>query len=411
MDYEERRNSIYKPLRDEGTFTWDFMYGTEYALADIHLITSAELRQLQEATGRLAHIFQKCVPVLQDAEDSFLLAMGIPAEALQAVRVKLPLEFASAYGAFDLAWTADGIKLIEFNADTPSLFVEAYHVNTHVCRHFGVGNPNEGYEHHFEQAFRRMIECYKELNYETEHVVFSSLDWHDEDAATTRYLLQQSGLNGRFVPLADLRVYEDNLYFLDGDYLSPVHIMFRHHALEKMAVETEQDGYPTGAHVLDLIARGKVGIINPPSAFLCQTKALLALIWNLHESGGFFTDEEHEWIAEYMLPAYFENRFIGDSAYVKKPIYGREGGAVTLYEADGTIAEQDSSDEYRDQPMIYQKRIELPTINVQTLNGPYTGHALWRSFVIGGTPSAVLIRLGNRITGNESFYLPVGLKD
>ncbi|MEK3914515.1 glutathionylspermidine synthase family protein [Paenibacillus sp. FSL H7-0331] len=411
MNYEELRNSIYNPLREEGIFTWDFMYESEYALADIHLITSVEHEQLQEATDRLARIFHKCYPVLQEAEDDFLLAMGIPAEALQTVRIKLPAAFATVYGALDLAWTTDGIKLIEFNADTPSLIVEAYYVNGHVCRHHGVINPNEGCEQHFPLAFQRMLEGYGELAYSTEPIAFCSLDWHEEDAATTRYLLQQSGLNGRFVPLSDLRVYEDNLYFVDGDYLTPVPMMLRHHALEKLAIETDEDGYPTGAHTLDLIARGKVGIINPPSAFLCQTKALLALIWSLHETGVFFSEEEHEWVARYMLPTYFENRFIGEHAYVEKPIYGREGGSVTLYDADGTIAEHNDSDEYCDQPMVYQKRVELPQITVQTLNGPYTGSALWRSFIIGGTPSAVLLRLGNKITGNESFYLPVGLKD
>ncbi|WP_407921150.1 glutathionylspermidine synthase family protein [Brevibacillus migulae] len=408
-EYRERREHIYRPLREAGIFTWDYLYEEEYALADIHLIPSALRHEIAAATAQLGRIFQRVVPVLQQADDRLLHELGIPEEAWGAVRLRSKLSYPTVIGRFDFAQTLEGLKMLEFNSDTPTGIVEAFYVNEHLCRYYGVKNPNQGHEHDLHQAFQQAVEEYKKANIPTEHVVFSSLDWHEEDAGTTRYLLENSGLEGRFVPLADLRVWQDRLYAKVGEELIPVDLLYRLHALEKLAAEQDEEGYPTGAHVLDLIARRRLTVINPPTGFLMQTKALQALIWSLHEEGQFWSEEEHAIIDAYMLPTYFENRFAGSTAYVTKPIFGREGGGVTLYSQEGETIARDMEQEYWEQPMIYQQLVKLPQVSVHTLKGRYEGHLLWGSFLLGGKPSAIIARVGGKITSNLSYYLPIGL--
>jgi glutathionylspermidine synthase len=247
-----------------------------------------------------------------------------------------------------------------------------------------------------------------------ERVAFSALGWHEEDTGTTRYLLARSGLNrGRFVPLSDLRVYEDRLceWQEETGTHEPIDLLYRLHALEKLAEEKDaEDGYPTGAHALDLMARGRVCVLNPPSALIAQSKAFQALIWNLHEAEAFFTLEEHEAIAAYMLPTYMENRFGGQRPFVTKPVFGREGGAVTLYGADGSVQERDGEEQYWEQPMIFQEQVELPIVELETERGVERCRLLWGSFLVGGRASAIVARAGGRITGNLSYYVPVGLE-
>ncbi len=404
------REQLYGPMREEGVFTWDRMYGEEYALADIHLITREFRRELANATERLGSLFAKVVPVLQQAEDALLLELGVPSQALAAVRTVVSQTVPTIIGRFDFAQTEEGFKMLEYNSDTPTGIVEAFCVNGRACRFFDRQDPNEGMNMQLARAFGNMIEAYRRRGYPTEKIWFSSLDWHEEDKGTTQYLLRESGLQARFSPLEHLRVWNDRLYVLDGQEMQPVDVLYRLHALEKLAEEQDEDGYPTGAHVLSLIADRKLAIINPPSAFLIQTKALQALIWNLHEQGQFFHDEEHDTIARYMLPTYFENRFLGETDYVTKPVFGREGGGVVLFDADGGIAEKDQEDSYWEQQMIYQKRVELPKITVNTEAGVYDGRLLWGSFLIGGEPSAIVARVGGPITNNMSYYLPVGIK-
>jgi glutathionylspermidine synthase len=197
----------------------------------------------------------------------------------------------------------------------------------------------------------------------------------------------------------------------DHDGYEPVDVLYRLHAIEILAEDKDEDGYPTGAHLLSLMAGQKLVSINPPSALLSQTKALQALIWNLYETNTFFNEEERDVIKTYMLPTYLENNFKGHAAYVKKPFFGREGGAVSLYDRNGNLIARDDQDLYWDQPMIYQQLVSLQKVEVETLKGAYQGELLWGSFLIGGKPSAVIARVDQKITGNLSCFVPVGWKE
>jgi len=408
--YADRRERLYGPLRESGTFTWDRMYGEEYALASLLLITDSFRQELKLATALLGRIFAKMVPVLQQAEDDLLMELGIPAAALQAVRTVVTPETPTVVGRFDFAATRQGLKMLEFNSDTPTGIVESFAVNEHVCRFFGVRNPNAGMAPQIGRAFQQIVRSYRERGYQAERICFSALDWHEEDRGTTLYLMKQSGLPSRFAPLDRLRVQGDQLYIQEEDGLVPVDLLYRLHALEKLAEEKDEDGYPTGAHVLQLIADKRLAVINPPSAFLTQTKALQALIWSLCEAGEFFAADERDIIKTYMLPTYFENRFRGAVDYVTKPIFGREGGGVTLFDASGQPLDRDGEELYWDQPMIFQQRVELPVASVETAKGMYDGRLLWGSFLIGGEASAILARAGGPITNNLSYYVPAGIQ-
>lgn len=258
---------MYGPMREEGVFTWDRMYGEEYALADLHVITRELRGELAEATARLANIFERVLPVLQQADDSLLLELGVPKQALRAVRTIVPRAPATVVGRFDFVQTAEGIKMLECNSDTPTGIVEAFYVNGRACRFFGRKNPNAGMEAHLAAAFDELVEAYRRAGLRTEHIWFSSLDWHEEDKGTTLYLLRQSKLTARFAGLQQLRVREDRLYVEEGQHMLPVDVLYRLHALEKLAEEQDEDGYPTGAHVLQLIAKKKAGRHQPAVRF------------------------------------------------------------------------------------------------------------------------------------------------
>ncbi|WP_249862746.1 glutathionylspermidine synthase family protein [Paenibacillus konkukensis] len=410
--YPERREAIYGPMRAEGIFTWDCMYDEEYALACIHRIDRGLHRRMQEAAERLGGIFAKTVAIVQQADTVLLEELGVPEAAVAAVRLSFgPLmPSPTVIGRFDFAADEDRIKMLEFNSDTPTGIVEAFHVNGAVCSVYGAEDPNAGCTHRLAESFRAAIAAYQDAGYETRHIYFSALDWHIEDAGTTRYLLRTSGLAADFAPLSDLRVKDDRLWVrLADDVLAPVDVLYRLHALEKLAEDRDEDGYPTGEHTLRLIAERKLAVINPPSGFAAQTKALQALIWNLHEAQQFYTPEEHAWIEAYMLPTYLENRFAGTGTpYVVKPIYGREGSGVTIFGAEGQTIERSEEEEYCDQPMVYQRYTELPQVRFETLKGAGSGRLLWGCFLIGGRASAVVARVGGHITNNGSYYLPVG---
>ena len=406
-EYAQRREALYRWIRNEGVFTWDSMYGEEYALAAVHPITGKLREELRMASELLGSIFSRTALVAMQSGKELLTELGLPAAAWNAVRNSLPELLPTLIGRFDFAATVNGLKLLEFNAETPTDVVEAYYTNSKVCEWFGVTDPNAEMNSHLRQAFLRAVELYRKKGFDCERMIFSSVDWHEEDAGTTRYLLAQSGLKADFVPLSQLRVFEDRVHVWDGGVHKPVDWMYRLHPLEKMAEEQDTDGYQTGCHALDIIARGKLSVVNPAAALLSQSKAMQALIWSLHESGEYYSTDEHETIHKYFLPTYFENRFAGKEPYVTKPLFGREGGAVTVWGADGEVLARDEEANYWDQPVIYQQYADLPQITVETLNGLYCGRMIFGSFLNAGRGSGVVARVGSRITGNMAYYLPL----
>ena len=408
-DYARRREEIYGPLRRQGVFTWDAMYGEEYALASVLPISGAFRAELKRASEELGQIFAKTATVVMQAGDELPAELGLPAAAWPAVRASLPDLLPTVIGRFDFAATPAGLKMLEFNAETPTDIVEAFYVNGKICEAFGAADPNAGLSAGLAAAFRRAVRCYQRQGWATERIVFSSVDWHEEDAGTTRFLLAQSGLDASFVPLSQLRVFEDHVQIWDGTGHTPVDLLYRLHPLEKLAEEQDSDGYPTGRHVLEIVADGRLALINPPAAIIAQSKAVQALIWNLHEAGEYFTPDEQTVIGRYMLPTYFENRFLGVSPYVTKPIFGREGGAITLFGPDGVVWARDEEAEYWDQPVVYQQYAELPKLTVETLNGLYCGRMIFGSFLIDGKGSGVVARVGSRITGNMAYFQPLCL--
>ncbi len=411
MDYAAVREEIYRPLRAEGIFAWDWLYGQEYALAVPHALAAEDCQALRAAAETLGRVFAKTAAVVQTGPAELLSELGIPAPAHDAVRLAFLPDVATLIGRFDFARTAAGWKLLEYNSDTPGGIVEAFHVNGRVCAYHRAADPNAGLEAVLPAAFRLAADRYAALGYPTGSVAFSALDWHAEDAGTARYLQRVAGLGGRFVPLAALRVQDDRLCCLDGDALVPLDLWYRLHPLGLLAEDRDTDGYPTGVHLLGLLARRRLAAINPPGALIAQSKALQAIIWALRDSGGLFTAAEQDAIAAHMLPTYLENRFAGSRPYVTKPALGREGGGITICAPDGAVLERDREKYYWDQPMIYQEYSELEPATLPTLKGPQAGRLVWGVFLVAGRAAAIVARLGGLITDDLAYFVPVRLAE
>ncbi|CAM5717339.1 Glutathionylspermidine synthase OS=Lysinibacillus sphaericus OX=1421 GN=LS41612_15090 PE=4 SV=1 [Lysinibacillus sphaericus] len=50
--------------------------------------------------------------------------------------------------------------------------------------------------------------------------------------------------------------------------------------------------------------------------------------------------------------------------YVKKPVFGREGDTIEIYEADGHLLKADAQKSYHHYTKVYQQYIEQPKTNI-----------------------------------------------
>jgi len=393
-------HNIYGEVVTNEEFPWAKCQYTnyDYALTQPYTITKELAEELRYATKHLTNIFNKVVNNLKPADENILKMLGIPKELIDIVRFS-PNLLCTLIGRFDFIETDNGIKMLEFNADTPCAIVESFLVNKKICDYYNLKNPNEENLKDIENSFHQYIELYKNLGYNVKNVFFSSIDTHFEDIGTTKFLLQASNTNGKYVPLKDLKIYKDKLFALDGDNLYPVDVLYRLHPLCFFVNDKDETGYPTGIELLKLVQKKRLALINPPSALIAQVKSLQALIWHLKDN--FFSQSEKHIIEKYMLPTYMENDFINEE-YVVKPFYGREGGGISIYDANQQLIEKDTGNDYFDQEMIYQKYVHGNTITVKSETGFKILKKIFGCFSLNGEASAIYLRVGGNITSGNS---------
>lgn len=384
----------------------------EYALYDIHTMKQEEIDEIREATEKAGFIFSKATKLLQQINNEELyMKLGYPKESFPFLSYRtLPVE--SVISRLDFVKTNEGLKVLEINADTPTFIMETFHVNGEICKEFGKENPNAAAEKQLQEEIDRAIleTCVTEALPKDFHLVFTSHRLSIEDTNTCKYLEQVQSFPSSFYYLDELFLQDDGVYDPNG---RKIDILYRQtYPVEFILEERNEEKENIGVKLLSLVTEKKIHMINPISAFTMQNKALQSFIWESVEMDlPLFSEEEQEWIRSYFLPTYMTHDIFIENKikYVKKPIYGREGDTVTIQDQTGSTVIANEKQNYTNFSYVYQQYIDLPKHVVQTETGPKEQHLLIGSFVINGKPSAIGIRAGNQITGDESYFLPIGI--
>ncbi|GAE33691.1 glutathionylspermidine synthase family protein [Halalkalibacter akibai] len=392
---------------------WDRLYGTEYALYDCITIDQHTVEEVKQATNVAYHVFNKMNDLLREAADETLLELGFPSKGLPFLRMN-SIPYETVIGRFDFVQTTDGLKLLEFNSDTPTFIRELFEVNGLLAKQFQLENPNSDEELVLGKAIRNSVfHCAKRIGVSGHpYVVFTAHEEDIEDRETMKYLMRAASIKGAaFVPLEHIQILAgEGVYDPAGNKID---VLYRHtYPLEALLEDVSSDQFPIGIECMNLVLAGKVGMLNPTSAFLMQSKAVMAAIWGMHEHHHpLFTEEEHAWIEQIFLPTYLDEEpfSLSGDQYVKKPAFGREGDTVEVRK-NGEILFSPKENSYQQYVPIYQKYVDLPVQTIQTEKGPAKAHLLIGSFVINGKASAFGFRAGAQITDNLSYFLPCGVK-
>lgn len=401
--YELERAQFYAKMKG----FWPDLYGEEYALYDVRCVSPEAVAEVRLVTERVGAIFFKMARLLRHVPDKTLLEMGYPEETLKFLRLET-MPMSSVVARLDLIPVGDSYKCIEMNADTPTFIKELFHVNGRLCEAFRVADPNAG----MEQLLRRaVLASVRQFVVAQANIVFTAHVDNVEDKETALYLME--GVPGaRFVGLHELRIERGvGLFDERGERID---VLYRQtYPIENCILDLDADGNPIGVWLLELVEAGKLTLVNPPSAFLLQNKAVQAMIWGLHEEGSsYFTKEEHAWIAAYFLPTYLEPEPCLEAgvAFVRKPAFGREGDTVAIFDASGELAFAESQQSYGQYVQVYQQYVEQPRVRFQSVKGEQEGELLIGSFLLNGKAGAVGYRVGGKITNNLSYYLGIGIR-
>lgn len=350
--------------------------------------TSAEIDRLEAATAEIQRLALAAGDVILNQDR--LREMGIPGAAHAAIRAAWNAEPPALYGRLDLAYDGNSIKLLEYNADTPTGLVEAA-----VAQWYWLQDCFPDADQ-FNSLHEKIVAKWKDLKDYLAMPVFFSDAGSEEDRMTTAYLqdtAQQAGLKAGHIAMHDIGWDAKRLCFVDLDS-HPIGTLFKLYPWEWLLAE------PFGSHALETLppacalqeygprddrrAWGALLWIEPIWKMLWSNKALLAILWELNPGH------------ELLLPAYLDGPRELQS-YVRKPLLGREGAGVAVVR-DGEVVEGslsgDSASGY-----VYQALAPMATAGGRT--------AVFGSWLIDGEPAGMGIRESTGlVTNNTSSFVP-----
>ena len=379
------------PYADPEPDFWALIDGYEYALHDVATVDTAWAAALRSAAREAWSVFLQTADLTAHLDHETLLEMGFPPLALPLLTNTVG-GLPTLFGRFDFLETADGFKLVEFNAETPFFWMETLRINGLACDFHGRRDPNAGCEAAVVETMRT-----SDIGSRSFAVVASNV--YREDFWTAQYIAQlysnalETGVP--VIPVHELRVRDDGLYH-GARRIDAIH---RCYPLEHVATDSG------GAQFARLVNDGRLTIVNPGSALFLQNKLTLALIWSLYQRNKFFDESHRAAIARFFLPAYTEEPAGG--IWVRKPAFGREGNSISIVE-NGRQRTAPESRTYQTQPMLYQQYAPSQKRPIRLSDGSSNeAFATVTCMIAGGFPGAIGMRLGDEIIDGWAHFQPL----
>ncbi len=330
-----------------------------------------EIEAIEKATTEL---YEMCLNAVQFVIDNGKYDLfKIPKWAIPLIENSWNNEEPSIYGRMDLCYKNGEIKLLEFNADTPTSMYEAGIIQWYWLQDFAKDKDQFNSIHEKLIATWQYLKPY--LNKGTLH--FTCVKESLEDLTNTEYIRDcaiQANIDTKLVFIDDIGANDDLQSFVD---------------LEEEALKNIFKLYPWewlleeefGQMLLN--EKQQIKWIEPAWKMILSNKAILPILWQLYPNH------------KYLLKAEFTASNMVD--YVKKPILSREGANVTLVENNQTL--QSSQGDYGKEGFIFQELFTLPNYDN---NYPVIG-----SWIIGQETAGIGIRESNSlITDNVSRFVP-----
>jgi glutathionylspermidine synthase len=322
---------------------------TPYVASEIIDITPKEADAYYDAVNELYDMFAEAGEYV--IENELFHELGIPFNVVDAIKMSWDNDIHwHLYGRFDLAGGVDGkpIKLIEFNADTPTALFETAILQWAILKANNMEDTpqfNNVYEA-IRDNFKRLVMLGDDINdfnrhYEGWKILFSSVKDNEEEESTVKLLqtiAKDAGFITEFAYMEDVEFDgEDGVFYKNENY----EYWFKLYPWEDIGIE-ESD---LARLMTQIMENQKAIFLNPAYTLIFQSKAFMKILWDLYPNH----------------PLLLETDFkpLKGKAQVEKKIFGREGANTIIVDKDEKIIDQRDG-EYSEFPSIFQEYVELP---------------------------------------------------
>ncbi len=380
------------PLTNEYLESIGFVWHTDsddssYIADELVVISEDEAEAFYEATNELYDMFTQAGQYVID--NDLFHDLNIPFNLVEVIKESWENDVHwHLYSRFDLAGGVDGkpIKLIEFNADTPTSLFETAIIQWAMLKKNGLDEEsqfNNLYEA-LKDNFKRIITLESDLEKFEEYysklgwkILFSSISSSNEDINTTKllqHIASEAGFNTDFEFIENVQFSDDGIF--KGDEL--FEFWFKLIPWEDIAIEESE----LALLLSEIIKEKKAIIFNPAYTLIFQSKAFMKILWDLYPNH----------------PLLLETSFepLKGKKYVEKRAFGREGANTKIVNEDGSIDTQTSGD-YDGYKAIYQEFVEFP----QDGTGNYYQAGVFYAY----EACALGFRRGGKILNNMSKFV------
>ncbi len=339
-DYLESLGFVWHTDSDESSYISD----------ELLVLSKAEAEAYYEATNTLYDMVVEAAEHV--VENNLFHEIGIPFNLVEVIKESWENDVHwHLYGRFDLAGGIDGkpIKLLEFNADTPTALFETAILQWAMLKQDGLEESSQ-----FNALYEALIDNFKrfvtleedvstfEERYDGWNFLFTSVKGNSEEENTVRllqHIATEAGYQTEFAYIDDIEFSaEEGISYNDKNY----ELWFKLIPWEDIALE-ESD---LAMLLTNIIKDQKAIIFNPAYTLLFQSKGLLKILWDIYPNH----------------PLLLETSFepLEGQKQVEKPVFGREGGSVSILDAEANALESVEGD-YDNHKMVYQAYTELAT--------------------------------------------------
>jgi len=358
---------------------------SSYISDELVVLSKKEAEAYYQATNTLYEMYIEAAEHV--IENNLFHEIGIPFNLVDIIKESWENDVHwHLYGRFDLAGGLNDapIKLLEFNADTPTALFETAIVQWAMLKQNGLEESSQ-----FNATYEALLDNFKRLvtleedvstfeeRYDGWKFLFTSIRGNSEEENTVRllqHIATEAGFETTFAFMDDVEFDDEGIYYQEESY----ELWFKLIPWEDIALE-ESD---LSMILKNIIVNQKAIIFNPAYALLFQSKGLLKILWDLYPNHPLLLESSFEPLKR--------------QKQVKKPVFGREGGNVSILDENASELYSVAGD-YANHKMLYQAYTELVT---DTYGDSYQAGVFYAYEACG-----LGFRKGNKILDNGSKFV------
>lgn len=365
----------------------NYLLEDEYLTPEAIMVHQSEQVAFKLASGSIYKMYAECLSTLIDSNrlDTF----DIPQEMIALIEYSWKHKHQHILGRFDFGGGVDddsSPKLLEFNADTPTMVPESGQVQAEFKRYYS--NELVPQFNFLEQNLVNAFDKLADVNSTSHHSMLFTTLGYEEDIANLQPIMtaaREAGFDVAYADLPDIEFDANEGVFLESEDGEFVQYDYLYKLVPWEFVCFEEPELLSILH--DLVTSDKLYVINPAYTLLFQSKQFLEHLYDMFPE------------SKYLLKTKSDKSFFTGHKYVEKVTFGRLGENIKIYDEDDKVIEKTKGD-FGHFAKVYQEYVDLYKDDDEDV---YQASV----FCVSGIPSCLSFRRGeNLIIDDDAEFIP-----